>query len=488
MEQLHLFKCMDDADVVREPALYLATKGGCAIFVPNNLTMIQRLRALSLITSFEVVCHEDVLMLRQGEWPGKKIPDDFMPKFRIARHAIMAGGWDENGVVEQCLRCEYVGECKGPLTTAPKMLFDKRDDGGMGLMGDSIIESLNSRCPLFHSGIRVEAKELTPADLRRHGFEPIASVRAFTDDDVGADDIDALRTGQQSEAWKSGVVSEGWRMREDKWSRKPEASAFSDLFFDERVAVNVMKQKARGAHAKACKDNIKAYRAENCERCVYECKQPPWNLEKPGPLTHEQIMDEYKPTKRDRRWMRLFMATRHTGQFVNPETGYMKYGIGCRPTDELKMRVLALVPPYGLIEEMEPEAYWRCCEHVGHHEFVLPEWDMDETKMTYAHWALRSIVDHTKWDETRFKIPAERREYQMARNDVLAIEIWGHGNIRIHSDTKASTNGMGWGTRGKHIAKEDRPRFATDYLYPYTDSFASWFNTTPGACCGRKIE
>lgn len=491
-EQLHLFKNWEDAEKVREPVLYLATNEGCAVFVPNNLTTITRLRALALIEPMEIVKFEDVLLLRQGEWPGNKV-NGFVPTFRVARHAILAGGWDDGDTTERCMRCEHNLECDGPLTTAPVALFDKRDEGGMGAMGDSMIESLNSRCPLYHNGIRVEKKTLTPRILLNHGFEPISSVRAFTDDNVSADDIEVLRTGVQKPGWAADVVSDGWRRRDVKtrwgWTRyESEGSRIDDLFFDERVAVNVLKQRVRGAQANKVRKEMKAYRQEHCARCVYECKKPPWSLDNPRPLTREQIMDEYKPDRLQRRWMELFMVTGHKGYFENPETGRLKYGIGCRPTDELKMRVLGLIPPYGLIDELNPEDYWAQCTMVKSERMHIPSWDMDEDKMTMAHWALRTICELTRWDEARFRLSGERREYFMGRNDILAIGIWPHGSIRIHSDTKASSDGMAWGARGDHIPKEKRPRFYTDYEPFYATCIAHWFNETPGACCGRKIE
>ena len=199
-------------------------------------------------------------------------------------------------------------------------------------------------------------------------------------------------------------------------------------------------------------------------------------------------MDESRPTQDDLPWMALFMVTGHRGRFINPDTGRRRWGMGSRPTEDLKIHVLSLTPPFDMIEDMDLADYWSQCELPTADDdyrrlYAQGAWPMvppgDEEEMAYAHWALRAIDRLTRYDEARFYCSSKP-----SRNDVLSISF--HPNIRhlrIWSDTRATDDGQ-FMRKGDYLPIADRPRFYTDYSHPFAESIHHWFDDVPGVCSG----
>jgi len=493
--QLALLPVTDES---RQPVLFFHSTAGAWCFVPNTLTMLDRLRRLARAHVFEIAYNDTTFFIAQGQRP-KTVPGEFLNRRQQTETRLLIGG--DEPVASVCGACAHKPDCPGARFIAPRVSDGHAiEETSLSAMRRSVFQGGITNCPLLREGKTVEMRPTINAGaLARLGLEPLSSPRLFTetpDEDTGYVDklrdvdlasplaVDAIMGG----GWWGGVLTDGWRQGR-RW-RRDGASHFCDLFFDEvGVRANRVKTRLRGAHANRQRQARQAYRRDYCDKCVFACERTPWSLDEPQPLTEEMIMDQFVPNDDDRRWMAVFNVTTHRGKFLDPDTGGKKMGIGARPerlaNGDWGMRLMSTRPSYPHIDTVSLESYWRQAEWPHERpDFKTPSlWPMDDKQLRWTFWALKAIDDYTRRDHGTFWTGERHMD-----NAVLYIELHPYQNrIVVGSDTGATTTGGRFSSHGDYIQAHQRPRFTTEYVYPhYPDGIWHHLTHTPGACRGSR--
>lgn len=467
------------------------------LVMPKSLENLELLKVLARKSLFKIASYGEMIIVEQGEggwYKALKKANSLAPKkLHMADKASFLTQGEES-VSEVCDRCPRdPGECGGPLKQMPEYENGARDESGLSAMRKAVLRKTD--CLIYNQSLAGWRGGIVQKQLRDLGLEPIGSPRAFVQGSLDEGDYDLLvELSSKADLGKfeevkehGGVHVNSWLHANDfapRWSGS-RATSIHDFMFDPKiVSANLMASKIRGGHAQAKKNMIADYRSKNCSQCVFDCEKTPWNLEEPKPLTHEMIMDEFRPSEEDLEWMKLFTVTGLKADFLSQESGRRRASISRRPDrKEMRIEIAACSPPYESIALLTVEEYFQEIEFLREIEPRKPSIEgCGEEERAYAHWALKSIDNLTRWNEARFY-----GNGRCQHNQILSIRMNRNcRHIDIESDTLASSWGGHWGSRGNSIKVSERPRFSTSYLYPFTHSIWHWFYDAPGACSGRK--
>lgn len=492
------------------PVLFFRDFAGDVLaFMPNTEEVLDRLRFLALRHQFEVAHWYEVLVVSQGDaW--SKAPKNFkkpvaeVPRFAGAlwvqkRRATMAGG---GPVREACRSCgRSWNDCGGFENTSPRIdITSSSKQPALSIMKEAVTRP--EECPLYVDGF-ADKGTIKQQDMRALGFVPVSSVQAFTSNEltsteyetlhdlvakgINLGDWDRVSEAVEDKSFLPSLLRTGWGKRTNGLYGKLEASSISSLDFDPLVVEgNQMAFKVRGGYAQHKKRAIASFRKRECARCVYDCEQPPWDLERPCALTMDEILERNAPDDDDLVRMGLYTIT---GE-------HLKIGrrnaIGRRPmreAGEWGIEIVSLVPPYHRIGVLSAHEYWsrarkhRDEEHRNKFRDHGPKIDddVDKERLAIANWALRMLHEQTRCGETHFIV-----NDRTMRNDILFMHMNSRCDwIDIGSDTRASSYG-GFGAKGDRIETENRPRFKTSYMYPFFEGIWGWFGRALGARGGRR--
>lgn len=489
------------------PIYCVRDQGDVLILAANTLPVLDAFSALAKTHDFDIGRLDNMLVVEQGDAWSKAGSLANQGVNWLTRGTITHA---PKGVADFCGECPRSWtECGGPIETASiveERYGHNRQKNAIMAMRESV--TVVDDCPLFVPGSHSALGSLTKRALNAVGLEPVKSVRAFAElGDIGEYEIEAAKNiiaagvdtrdlkaveEATSSTFVNSCIGEGFGKRENSYGRRGgrlQTINLGDLTFDEDiVSANIIAGKIRGANSLASRKANDAYSLEHCTSCVYPCDRPPWNMDSPRPLTHEQIMEQWRPIDDARIWMGLHVICGQSGKFKSEYSGRLRHGIGQKPTMARQggghaIRVMSLRPPYEELAIMGVSEYWDTVspESKGRYRDALPSIKCDDDEViAYAHWALRQLHYLTHNDEGRFVVDGRAK-----RNDVLSIKLWDNcKTICVGSDTRASRYG-GFGGRGSKIDVDMRPRFDTHYEYPYADSIFGWFEQCPGACTGR---
>jgi hypothetical protein len=403
---------------------------------------------------------------------------------------------------------------------------DGMPEASMRRSSERVGERIESRCPLFMGAVAsldpeqaekfhvdfddepylpmvswaplLKNKILTNAKLIDLGFCPYDRWSLF-DKNLG------LREGRWENRSKvdeismafaillsRGMLHENWRIVRDNiyelgvgktisglsW-RTPARTMEDYSFTNEQIQLSKMATKAASALRAGPAADLRQFRKDNCSRCVYNCARPPWSLSS-CVLSKEMVTQSFDGVSPETLsdWIASFAIS-------NAKTTWKKrslvigWGPDAPPADKkpITMALRSLSVPFIIRDRIPLTQYMSLWPGLEDLYVTARHTALNMTKEERANvgFALLKLAEYSHWrnDKARFYArnlttrKGNNRPF-FARNDVLSIWI-AHDlkDIVVYSDTRAGTDGMGWGTRGDPIPRGDRPRFSTNYKFPF---------------------
>lgn len=465
---------------------------GVLVICHNGESDQNRLRRLALEHDFNVFSVGHSLVAVQGQSVNRSGFEDLESEYvnLSGGQWLMAGG--EGQARNVCASCPQREDCwrryNGLDGTVPSVRPPNHDhrpkwqrSGGKDPRAEAseemeraVLDGHRNACSLIRTGTATTAT-ITAKILLDLGWRVVTSPQNLNPE-VDDGDIRVVKAmieeGVDIEDLEAVAKSKPYFAAQASGTGFPERVNAGTLDFSyETSVVHRLTARFKSRKSGATNKARRAYRASECQGCVYACKNV-WSMESPCRLAPDMVpvIGGWQDREDQRAWLEAW--GRWGGRkWKRDQKNFIVYGPGRKWfKGERVLSLRSLTPGYGEFDTVSEAELLAI--GASPHSFSLD--DVDKERLPSLFLVMRDMDRRYSFGDLRYYGDGRSK-----RNDVLAMEIGRHGDITIRTDTGASQHG-GFGGRGSSITVGNRPRFSVYLSYPYFQTIHSQLGIRPG--------